>query len=91
MVSYGALGDASLPVPIAAAVARELTLHFCSIRRLFADPLLKSRAVSFILDGLQAGWLEPLIDRTFAFEDVVQAHRYLESGEGSGKVVLIFR
>ncbi|WP_371280494.1 zinc-binding dehydrogenase [Variovorax sp. OK605] len=28
------------------------------------------------------------IDRTFAFDDVVQAHRYLERAGHAGKVVL---
>jgi NADPH2:quinone reductase len=36
------------------------------------------------------GELRPLIDQSqFEFEDVADAHAYLESGEAIGKVVLI--
>ncbi len=41
-----------------------------------------------ILRGLAGGQLRPVIDRTFALEDIVAAHRYLESNEQVGKVVV---
>ncbi|OXI95521.1 hypothetical protein CFB41_20390 [Burkholderia sp. AU33803] len=34
-----------------------------------------------------AGALKPLIDRTFAFDDIVEAHRYMEAGAQVGKIV----
>jgi putative PIG3 family NAD(P)H quinone oxidoreductase len=37
---------------------------------------------------LDSGRLKPVIDRVFAFEDVIDAHRYLESGDHIGKIVL---
>lgn len=38
--------------------------------------------------AITAGGLRPLIDRTFAFEAAPDAYRYLESGAGSGKIVV---
>ncbi|WP_414143130.1 zinc-binding dehydrogenase [Burkholderia cepacia] len=32
--------------------------------------------------------LKPLIDRTFAFDDIVHAHRYREAGAQAGKIVV---
>ncbi|WP_081078991.1 zinc-binding dehydrogenase [Burkholderia cepacia] len=32
--------------------------------------------------------LKPLIDRTFAFDDIVHAHRYGEAGVQVGKIVV---
>ncbi|WP_374702459.1 zinc-binding dehydrogenase [Burkholderia cepacia] len=32
--------------------------------------------------------LKPLIDRTFAFDDIVRAHRYREAGAQAGKIVV---
>ncbi|HDR9761070.1 TPA: zinc-binding dehydrogenase [Burkholderia cepacia ATCC 25416] len=32
--------------------------------------------------------LKPLIDRTFAFDDIVHAHRYGETGVQAGKIVV---
>lgn len=36
------------------------------------------------------GWedLKPVISKTFAFDDIVEAYRYLESNEQFGKVVV---
>ncbi|RYH00347.1 MAG: NADPH:quinone reductase, partial [Alphaproteobacteria bacterium] len=46
------------------------------------------RAKTFITDGLVSGALRPLIARTFAFDDIQDAHRFLESNEQIGKVVV---
>ncbi len=37
---------------------------------------------------LVAGHLKPVIDRTFPLASCADAHRYLESGDQFGKVVL---
>jgi len=36
----------------------------------------------------EAGLLKPTIDRVFDFDEVVEAHRYLETQPGSGRVVI---
>ncbi len=45
-------------------------------------------AKAFILAGLGNGSLTPLISRTFAFDEVQEATRFLESNEQVGKLVL---
>ncbi len=42
-----------------------------------------------VLQHVEAGTLRPVVDRTFRLEEVAEAHRYLESRRGFGKVVLI--
>ena len=37
---------------------------------------------------IEDGRVKPIIDRTFAFDDVVQAHAYMESGMHIGKILL---
>lgn len=39
-------------------------------------------------DGLASGALEPVIAKTFEFDEIVAAHRYLESNEQFGKIVV---
>lgn len=39
---------------------------------------------------IAAGEIKPVIDRVFAFEDVVEAHRRMEGGDHIGKIVLTF-
>ncbi|TIV35898.1 MAG: NADPH:quinone reductase, partial [Mesorhizobium sp.] len=40
------------------------------------------------LDGLASGALRPIIARTFPFEAIAEAHRFLEAGEQFGKIVV---
>ena len=42
-----------------------------------------------ILRGVDEGWIRPYVDRTFSFEEVGQAHTYLEERKNIGKVVLV--
>lgn len=42
-----------------------------------------------ILRGVEEGWVDPYVDRTFSFDEAGAAHRYLEERKNIGKVVLV--
>ena len=42
-----------------------------------------------ILRGVEEGWVNPYVDRSFSFEQAGEAHRYLEERKNIGKVVLV--
>jgi NADPH:quinone reductase-like Zn-dependent oxidoreductase len=42
-----------------------------------------------ILRGIDEGWVQPYVDRTFSFEETGQAHSYLEERKNIGKVILV--
>jgi len=42
-----------------------------------------------IMDGVAGGWIRPHVDRAFPFDQVADAHRYLEERKNIGKVVLV--
>jgi NADPH:quinone reductase-like Zn-dependent oxidoreductase len=46
------------------------------------------RARRWVYEELSAGKLHPVIARTFPLSDVVKAHRYMESNEQIGKIVV---
>ena len=41
-----------------------------------------------ILRGLASGNLKPVISKTFPLAQIVEAHRYLESNQQVGKIVV---
>ncbi|VWC56708.1 NADPH:quinone reductase [Burkholderia lata] len=85
---YGALDTRDIPVPVMDLLARHLTLRGYELFEITGDAQKLERAKRFIVDGLAAGALKPLIDRTFAFDDIVEAHRYMEAGAQVGKIVV---
>ncbi|OXI18614.1 zinc-dependent alcohol dehydrogenase family protein [Burkholderia sp. AU15512] len=85
---YGALDTRDIPVPVMDLLARHLTLRGYELFEITGDAQRLERAKRFIVDGLAAGALKPLIDRTFAFDDIVEAHRYMEAGAQVGKIVV---
>jgi NADPH:quinone reductase-like Zn-dependent oxidoreductase len=42
-----------------------------------------------IFRGIQAGWIQPYVDRAFQFDQVKKAHSYIEARKNIGKVVLV--
>jgi NADPH:quinone reductase-like Zn-dependent oxidoreductase len=42
-----------------------------------------------IMRGVQQGWIRPHVDRTFSFEEIADAHRYIEARKNIGKIVLV--
>jgi NADPH:quinone reductase-like Zn-dependent oxidoreductase len=55
---------------------------------LTGDPERLARGKKFINDGLAEGNLKPIIARTFSLEQIIEAHRYLESNQQIGKLVV---
>jgi len=42
-----------------------------------------------IIRGIHEGWIQPYVDRAFPFDQVAEAHRYIEARKNIGKVVLV--
>jgi NADPH:quinone reductase-like Zn-dependent oxidoreductase len=42
-----------------------------------------------IMRGVQQGWIRPHVDRTFSFDEIADAHRYMEARKNIGKIVLV--
>jgi NADPH:quinone reductase-like Zn-dependent oxidoreductase len=42
-----------------------------------------------IMRGVQQGWIRPHVDRSFSFDEIADAHRYMEARKNIGKIVLV--
>jgi NADPH:quinone reductase-like Zn-dependent oxidoreductase len=85
---YGALAPEPTPFPLFAALAKGLSVRGYTLREIFSDPKLKARAEKYVFDHVAAGDFKPRIDRVFPFAQIVEAHRYMESNEQIGKIVV---
>ena len=52
-------------------------------------PERMEQAKRFVYEGLEAGDLKPIVARTFPLDEIVAAHRYMESNEQIGKIVVL--
>jgi NADPH:quinone reductase-like Zn-dependent oxidoreductase len=90
LIEYGGLSSEPTPFPIGAVLGKSLTLRGYLMHEISGDPTRLEAAKTFILDGLASGALRPIIARAFRFEEIVEAHRFLESNEQFGKIVVTF-
>ncbi|TFH31507.1 MAG: NADPH:quinone reductase [Deltaproteobacteria bacterium] len=86
---YGLLSVEPTPFPLIVALQKGLNLRGYTVFEIVSVPERLERARKYIYDGLKSGALWPVIDRIFRpLDSIVEAHRYLESNQQSGKIVV---
>ena len=85
---YGALSDNVTPLPVLEMIAKLQTIKAHNIWLTTGDKTRRKAAVEFVVKGLETGALKPVIDRTFTFDEMADAHRYLEQSGQFGKIVV---
>lgn len=88
LIEYGGLSAEPTPFPLSAVLSKTLTLRGYLVHEVLRDPARLEAAKAFILAGLESGALRPVIARTFAFDEIIEAHRFLESNQQFGKIVV---
>jgi NADPH:quinone reductase-like Zn-dependent oxidoreductase len=76
------------PFPLFTVLSKSLTLRGYLVLEIIGDPLRLEAAKAFILDGLLSGSLQPVIAKTFPFDQIIEAHRFLESNDQFGKIIV---
>jgi NADPH2:quinone reductase len=85
---YGALAPQPTPFPLFTALEKNLTLRGYTLFSVTTNPERLERGKRFVIDGLAAGNFKPVIARSFPLEQIVEAHRYLETNQQVGKVIV---
>jgi len=85
---YGGLSGQVTPHPHWPAALKSLSIRGWVASSIWNKPERFERAQRFILQGLAGGQLKPIIARTFPLGQIVAAHRFLESNQQIGKIVV---
>jgi NADPH:quinone reductase-like Zn-dependent oxidoreductase len=85
---YGALAEGPTAIPVLEMIPKLPTIKGYSLWTITGDEKRRPVAVKYIVKGLASGALKPVIDRTFKFDEMADAHRYLEGNEQFGKIVV---
>lgn len=85
---YGALETADISVPVMELLGKDLTIRGYQLFEITQDEARLDKAKAFITNGLENGSLRPIVGKVFKFEEIVEAHRYMESNSQVGKIVV---
>ena len=93
---YGALDEGALnenavmtPFPLSILLQKGLKIQGYSVFEITDNPDKLEEAKQYIHRGLKSGTLKPVLDhRIFSLEQIVEAHRYMESNQQNGKIVV---
>jgi NADPH2:quinone reductase len=88
LIPYGVLTTEPTPYPLLTALAKNLTIRAFTLPFLTRDPVRLERGKQFVIAGIEAGHLKPIIARSFRFEEIAEAHRFMESSQQIGKIVV---
>ena len=99
IVIYGLLEAAWMPMPWFPLLDKSLSIIGYKILDYFESPTMGTppepekadAAVAFIHAQLASGALVPVIARTFPLEEIAEAHRFMESNQQIGKIVVTTR
>ncbi len=85
---YGRLGGEPSLFPTGLGLAKGLTLRGYSVFEVINFPERYARGTAAVAAGLAAGRYKPEVDRVFELDEIVAAHRHMESNRQQGKIVV---
>ena len=85
---YGILSMQPTPFPLFKALSGGLILRGYTLFEISGDAERLAKGVAFVERGLVEGALKPKIAQAFPLDRIADAHRYLESNEQIGKIIV---
>ena len=89
IIQYGSLTTKNVDYPLFPILSKRLTIKGYILLDITTDKEKRKKAKDFVVKGIEEGSLTPTIDKTFAFEKIVDAHKYMESNQQKGKIVVV--
>ncbi len=92
LIQVGVMGEGTVELPLGLLLPKRASIIGTVIR---ARPLEEKAALAQqfsreMLPLFDSGQLEPVIDARFAFDDIADAHRYMETNANVGKILIDF-
>lgn len=90
IIEYGALDERPTPYPLFTALGKALTIRGYTLFEITrdADRTRLEAAIVFVRKMIEDGGLRPVLDRHFPLDQIAEAHRYLESNQQTGKIIV---
>jgi NADPH:quinone reductase-like Zn-dependent oxidoreductase len=88
IIEYGMLSGEPTPFPFVSAMTKALSVRAYTLFEITTNSALFGPAKEYVLKHLQSGAFAPRIAKTFTLDQIVDAHRYMESNAQIGKIVV---
>ncbi len=96
IIIYSSLSTKPVILPVLTAITKTLRIAIYGVFEFTGNDELGfarneeavDRGTKYIYQGLASRQLKPIIDRTFGLDEIVEAHRYMESNQQNGKIVV---
>lgn len=88
IIVYGSLHQGPTNLPILPLAIKGITVRPYVLFQFTMDPEALEAGKKFVFEGLESGKLKPVIDRVFSLDEIVDAHRHMESNTQMGKIVV---
>ncbi|MEC9454719.1 MAG: zinc-dependent alcohol dehydrogenase family protein [Pseudomonadota bacterium] len=88
IVNYGNLRTEPINVPILPMLVKRLDIKFHSLFDTMRLSQERGRGIKYVMNNVASGALRVIVDKTFTLEEIVDAHRYMESNAQMGKIVV---
>ena len=88
IIEYGALDSEPTPYPLFAALSKGLVIEGYTLFQITTQPDVLARGLDYIGTALASEKLSPVLDKEFDFNDIQAAHRYMESNQQIGKIIV---
>lgn len=94
IILYGTLGDSGplgltpASLPLLSLLGKQLTVSGYNNYMLTGNPERREQALAWVIDGIRANRLNVVVAKSFTFDEYPEAHRYLESDQQIGRVVI---
>lgn len=90
LFEYGLLSAEPTPYPLFTALSRQLTIKaYDAVPEVFQAPAVLRAGLEWLVPRLEDGRFVPSVDpNRFSLDQIVDAHRFMESNEQTGKIVI---
>ena len=86
---YGGIGAHDTPLPYPKLISRWVTIKGYTLYEITYHPENLDALRDYVVDGVKKGTITANVDRTFRFEEMADAHAYLEGGSTKGSVIAL--
>ena len=88
LLLYGAMASEPTVVSPFQIFARDLAVRGFALPKIALDDSHLLSLKRFVLEGIADNSISPVVDHTFRFDDIRQAHEFIEAGTQVGKIVV---